>query len=80
MYFNKIACNVQSKFLSYAFSIKQDLLNQVINNKSNSSYFDIKYDELLYKYLYTINTLNYNTTCNKFIHEVYELAPVLDTI
>lgn len=77
MYFNQI----QSKFNNYALSIKEELLDQIINRKSNSRiYFDIKYNELLYKYLYDINNINYNTNCSEFIHEVYRLVPVLDTM
>jgi len=81
MFLNNNIQDNKYKFINYTFSIKKELLNQIINNNSNSRiYFDIKYDELLYKYLDSINSFNYNNICNKFVHDIYHLIPVTDTI
>lgn len=72
---------VQYKFNNYALCIKEDLLNQIINKESKSRfYFEQRFNELLVKYLDTVNTLNYNNTCSNFIHDIYELTPIDDTI
>lgn|GEM_PF-2275909 len=81
MYFSNNLNNVESKFNNYASNIKEELLNQIISKKSNCRiYFDMKYEEILYKYLSNITTSNYNTVCCKFVHDIYELVPVLDTL
>ena len=81
MLFNSNTKDNKSKFNNYALEIKEELLNQIISNKSNSRiYFDIKYDELLYKYLDIINSFNYNKICNNFVNDIYQLVPVNDTM
>ncbi|MDD2376781.1 MAG: hypothetical protein PHD15_04110 [Clostridia bacterium] len=82
MFFDNIELKkTQSKFRNYAINIKEDLLNQIISNKSNSRiYFETKYDELLYKYLDTINPFNYNKICSKFVHDIYQFVPAADTM
>lgn len=82
MYFTKNkAREVQSKFYNYSLEIKEDLLNQIISKGSNSrQYFEKRFDELFNKYLDTIHTLNYNEVCSKFVHDIYELIPVNDTV
>lgn len=83
MYFknNYVIRQNQFKFNDYASSIKEDLLDQIISTKSNSRiYYETKYNELLHKYLDKINIFNYNTVCAKFVHDIYELMPVCDTV
>lgn len=75
---------VQSRFNNYASGIKTELLDQIITKDSNSRpYFEIKYDEILKKYLESIITLkkiDYCTICSKFVSEIYRLMPVYDTM
>jgi hypothetical protein len=80
-YLNQNDNEIKLKFNNYAYIIKEDLLNGMINKKSNSrSYFEKRYDELIIKYLNYINIFNYSKVCSKFVHEVYELIPLNDTI
>lgn len=82
MYLKTVAIKQnQFRFNDYASSIKDDLLNQIISlNSSSRGYYETKYNELLYKYLDMINIFNYNTICAEFIHDIYELMPVYDTM
>ena len=82
MCFNKHNIDqVKFNFSHYVFSIKEDLLNQIISKESNSrTYFENYYNQLFYKYLDTINILNYHETCGKFINNVYGLIPIDETI
>lgn len=83
MYFknNYVIRQNQFKFNNYASSIKEDLLDQLVSTQSNSRrYCETKYNELLHKYLDKINIFNYNTVCVKFVHDIYELMPVCDTM
>lgn len=69
------------RFNEYASGIKEELLNQAIPTKSNSrNFYEKKYNELLCKYLDKINIFNYNVICVQFIHDIYELMPVYDTM
>jgi len=81
MYSDNKIINIESKFSNYVSDIKEDLLNQIISKENNCRiYFETKYDELICKHLPNVNTLNYNTICCKFVRDVYNLVPILDTI
>jgi hypothetical protein len=81
MYSDNKIINIESKFTNYVSTIKEDLLNQIMTKESNCRiYFEMKYDELIYKYISTVNTLNYNIICCKFVRDVYNLVPILDAI
>lgn len=82
MYFkNSIRNNSQTRFSSYAYGIKSDLLNQMISEKSTSRpYYENEYDKLFNEYLDKINNLNYNSICSKFVKEVYNFIPIPQTI
>ncbi len=68
-------------FYNYISNIKNELLDQIISEKSNSrSYCDTRYYELFYKYVRNVNTKNYNEICCKFVRDVYQLIPVTDRI
>lgn len=82
MYFKK-TFKVSSKlrFKNYAFSIKTEILNQLISDNSHSRpFYEYEYDKLFYKYLDKINRVNYSKTCAKFINDVYNLVPVSEII
>jgi hypothetical protein len=69
------------RFNEYASGIKEELLNQAISTQSSSrKFYETKYNELLCKYLDMINIFNYNVVCVQFIHDIYELMPVYDTV
>ncbi len=70
-----------SRFKNYTLIIKDELLNQIVSNNSSSrKYFEIKYDELINKYIEHVDILNYNLICSKFVHDVYAFVPIKNVI
>jgi hypothetical protein len=78
---HKLIQSAEINFRNYTSSIKDELLEQITAKKSNSKdYYNTRYDELFYKYVDTINIINYNEVCSKFVRDVYGLIPMPDTI
>ncbi len=81
MHFKKRKKNLMRvNFISYAISIKETLLNQILyENCRNREYFEKHYDDLFRKYADCVSASNYNEICSKFVYSVYKLVPVYET-